>query len=114
MKVVDYCTNYYDIINFTPIEGDIITAKMINIYKKYVIETDLTDENIIKLKNLDKAMKKYIDDCIFRKDLEHCVLNLKIPKDTKNILKILVEKIVAFFNNYTEYSTRVVYISRWI
>ncbi len=114
MKLSDYCKNYYAIINFEPIEGDVITTKMISVYKKYVINSELTEENIIKLKNLDKAMKKYIDDCIFRKDLDNIILNMEIPSDTRSILRILIDKIISFFNNYTEYTTRVIYVSRWI
>ncbi len=114
-EILNHCHNFYEIINFEPLEGDNITPKMINLYRKYIFkDTELTEEKIKKIKDLDVAMKKYIDDYIFRKDMQNCILNLKIPKDTKDIIKIIIDKIIDFFKNYNVYTTRVIYISRWI
>ncbi len=113
-KILEYCEHYYEIINFEPYENDNITSKMINLYREYIFNVELNNEGIGCVKNLDKAMKRYIDDYIFRKDMQECVLNIKVPRDQKNILKLIIEKIIDFFNNYNKYTTRVIYISRWI
>ncbi len=114
-KILTYCENFYDIINFEPMEGDNVTPKMINIYHDYVFkEEELNEERIESIKNLDKAMKKYIDDYLFRKDMQSCVLSMKVQKDAGDILKILIDKIIDFFLNYSHYTTRIIYISKWI
>ncbi len=114
-KILSYCENFYEIINFEPLSGDNITPRMINIYHDYIFkEVELTDERIETIKNFDKAMKKYIDDYLFRKDVQSCVLNLNVSKDTVDIIKVIIDKIIDFFLNYNHYTTRIVYISRWI
>ncbi len=114
-EVLKHCVNFYEIINFEPIEGDNITSKMINLYREYIFKIEVLNEDIVEnLTNLDKAMKKYIDDYFFRKDMQHCILNAKISRDTKDIIKLLINKIIDFFLNYHSYTTRVIYISKWI
>ena len=41
-------------------------------------------------------------------------VNIKIRKDSKNVLKEIIKSILKIFDNYEEYTTRVIYISRWI
>ncbi len=114
-EIIKVCTNFYEIINFEPLEGDTFTPKMINLYREYIFkEEELTPERIEETRNLDKAMKRYIDDYLFRKDMQVCVTSLKVTRDTKDVIKVLIHKIIDFFLNYNEYTTRVIYISRWI
>ncbi len=114
-EILKYCENFYEIINFEPMEDDLITPKMIKLYREYIFKPlELTDERIMDIKNLDKAMKKYINDYIFRKDMQKHVKNIKISRDVKDVIKLVIDKIIDFFVNYTEYTTRIVYISRWI
>ncbi len=114
-EIISHCENFYDIINFEPLEGDTITSKMINVYKEYIFkDNNLTEDKIEEIINLDKAMKRYIDDYLFRKDMQNCVLSIKINKDASFGLKEFISKIIDFFINYNEYTTRVIYISRWI
>lgn len=115
-KVVKLCENFYDIINFESIEGDEITPKMVAIYKDYIFSRSEEDEKIVEsIVNVDKAMKRYIDDYLFRKDLQLFIKNIKIKKDeVVDVIKTIVDSVVDFFVNYHIYTTRVVYISRWI
>lgn len=114
--VISICKNFHDIINFEAIEGDDMTPKMVKIYKKYIFSVkNVTKESIENMKNLDKAMKKYIDDYFFRKDLQSCVKKIKIKcKEINEAMEILIDKIIDFFVNYNIYTTRIIYISRWI
>lgn len=113
-EVLKYCVNYYDIINFEPIKGDNITPTMVNLYKKYIFSTDLTHEDVINLQNVDRAMKKYIDDCIFRKDMQDSVLNIKVPEGTDDILKLFIDNVISFYTNYEMFTSRKIYVSKWI
>ncbi len=114
-EILKVCTNFYEIINFEPLEGDNFTPKMINLYREYIFkEENVSEERLEEIKNLDKAMKRYIDDYLFRKDMQTCISTIKVSRDTKDIIKVFIQKIVDFFLNYNEYTTRVIYISRWI
>ena len=115
-EVINCCENFYDIINFEPQKGDYVTPKIVELYKKYIFDNKYNSlsnkENIV---NLDKAIKKYIDDCLFRKDLQLCIKTMEIDiEEEKNAFKAFIERIIDFFVNYNIYTTRIIYISRWI
>ena len=42
------------------------------------------------------------------------ILEIRVKKDAKDILKEVIKSILKIFDNYEEYTTRVIYISRWI
>ena len=42
------------------------------------------------------------------------ILQIRVKKDTKDILKEIIYSIIKIFDNYEEYTTRVIYISKWI
>lgn len=113
--VLNYCPNFYKIVNFDFDEDDNMSRRLIQIYQDYIFKIDLSNVEETKLvMELDKVISRYIDDYEFRKNLKVSMLQVKIKKSCTNILKAIVESIVAIFNNYEEYTTRNVYISRWI
>ncbi len=113
--VLKYCPNFYKIMEFESFCEDGITSKLINIYREYIFHIDINNEEDIELvKDIDKVLSKYIDDYNFRKVLQDKVLTIKILKTTTNILKAFVKSIVDIFEDYEEYTTRIIYISRWI
>ncbi len=113
--VLNYCPNFYKIVNYDIDQDDNITNKLINIYQDYIFNIDLANIEETKLvKEIDNALARYIDDYEFRKNLKESILKVKIKKGCANILKTIVESIVSIFNNYEEYTTRNVYIARWI
>lgn len=113
-QIVAMCDNFYKIINFEPMEGDNITGKLIRIYQEYIFNIDINSkEDVESVLKLDSVLGKYIDDYSFRKELQKEIVKVKIV-DRKNIIKEFIENIIKIFNNYEEYTTRVIYISRWI
>ena len=58
--------------------------------------------------------RKYIDDYLFRKEMQKQIVQIRIKKDAKDILKEIIHSIIKIFDNYEEYTTRVIYISKWI
>ena len=91
-QILAFCPNFYKILSFTPYEDDKISEKLIKLYQKYIFKIDINNpEDVESVKQLDHVVSKYIDDYLFR---------------IKSILRI--------FDNYEEYTTRVIYISRWI
>lgn len=113
--VLNYCPNFHKIVNYDIDEGDNLTRKLISIYQDYVFNVDIANVEDTKLvRKIDKVLAKYIDDHGFRKNLRISMLHVKIKKSCTNILRAIVESIVAIFDNYEEYTTRNVYISRWI
>lgn len=114
-QIINYCENFYKIINFEPMENDVISTKLIRIYQEYIFNIDINNnEDISSIKELDHVIGKYIDDYLFRKELQKEIIKVSVRKDAKNVLKEIINSIIKIFNNYEEYTTRVIYISRWI
>ncbi len=109
------CVNYERIINFDYLSDDLITAKLIKVYKDYVFKTNFqTVEDYNRLKEFDYVLGKYIDDYAFRKELKKEIVHVKVKKSCTDILRAIVEGILKIFDNYMESSTRKITIARWI
>ena len=114
-QIISYCPNFYKIIDFTPYEDDKISDKLIKLYQKYIFKIDINnEEDIESIRQLDKALNKYIDDYTFRKEMQKQIFSLRVRKDAVDMLKEIINYIIKIFDNYEEYTTRVIYISKWI
>lgn len=114
-EIISYCPNFYKIINWTPYEDDKISDKVVKLYQKYIFKIDINDnEDIERIKQLDQVVNKYIDDFAFRKEMQKQIVTIKVAKNATDILKEIIKSIIKIFDNYEEYTTRVIYISRWI
>ena len=112
--ILKYCPNYYNIVNFNYKDNDVITSKLINIYKNYIFSIDLNNrEEIDRVEELDRVLSNYIHDFLFRSTLQKEIVEVKVKKDN-NVLKSLVDIIIKIFSHYEEYTTRKIYISKWI
>ena len=113
-EILKYCPNYYNIVNFDYKENDFVSEKLINIYKNYVFSIKLNNrEDIDRLQELDRVLSNYINDYLFRSTLQKEIISVEVKKDN-NIIKSLVDAIIKIFSNYEEYTTRRIYISKWI
>lgn len=113
--ILQYCPNFYHIINFEYFEDDYLSERLITLYEKFIFDINITNESDIKMASqIDKVLAKYIDDYQFRKEMKHELLELRIPKSVPNIIKAIVEGVISIFDKYEEGSTRKIYISRWI
>ena len=114
-EVLKYCPNFYRIVNFDYSNDDYITEKLISIYEDYIFKIDLANlEDIEMASKIDKVLCKYIEDYAFRKELRKELVEVRIKKSCTDILKAIVESVISIFIRYEEYTTRHIYISRWI
>ena len=114
-KILKYCPNYYQIINFNPLADDVITQKIIRMYREYIFKINIyNEEEVNQIKELDAAISKYINDFLFRKEVQRQINNTSIKRDCPDVIKFFVDLILRVFTNYEDYTTRVIYISRWI
>ncbi len=114
-KILEFCPNFYKILDFTPYEDDLMSEKIIKIYQKYIFDIDVNNpDDIASVKQLDHVISKYIDDYMFRREVQKQLTRFKIRKDAKDILKEIIKIILKIFDNYEEYTTRVIYLSKWI
>ncbi len=112
--ILKYCPNYYTIINFDFNETDMISDRLIKVYKSYIFSIDEDNrEDIERVQELDNVLANYIKDYLFRSTLQKEIVTVQVRKDN-NILKSLVDIIIRIFTNYEEYTTRKIYISKWI
>ncbi len=114
-EIINLCPNYYKIINFHPIDDDKITDKIFALYKEYIFSVNINDEaSVNEIKELDYALGKYINDYSFRREVQKAIMSFKVKNGTQNILKAFIEVILKTYANYEDFTTRVIYISRWI
>ena len=113
-EILNYCPNYYNIVNFDFQDGDTISEKLVSIYKNYVFSINvLNNEDLNKVQELDKVLSNYINDYVFRSTLKKEIVTVKVNRDS-NLLSNLVDAILKIFTRYEEYTTRQLYISKWI
>ncbi|MBQ7031152.1 MAG: hypothetical protein IJN13_02115 [Bacilli bacterium] len=113
-EILKYCPNYYNIVNFDFQENDLISEKLVNIYKSYVFSINVqNDEELERVQELDRVLSNYIADYLFRSTLQKEIVTVRVKKDN-NIIRNLVDIIIKIFSNYEEYTTRKLYISKWI
>lgn len=113
--VIDYCPNFYRIVNFEYFEEDTVTDKLIKIYKDFIFKANLDNrEDMNMVKRIDYVLGKYIDDYFFRRRMQQEIFKIKVTNTYTNILKTIVEGIIFIFNKYEEDTKRNIYISRWI
>lgn len=114
-QIINLCPNFYKIINFDVFDGDNYTGKLIRIYQEYIFNIDLANqEDVDLIIKFDTILGKYIDDYIFRKELQDKMLTIKVQKNTPNILETIIKAIIKIFDTYQEDTTKVIYISRWV
>lgn len=112
--ILEYCPNYYKIKNYDFDENDFLTLKIINIYEDFIFDIDIKNENdITKIKELDKILGKYIEDYNFRKDVKQSLMNIRVRRES-NIINVIVDHLINFFENYEDGYTRNIYFARWI
>lgn len=112
--IISRCPNFYKIINYDYYKEDIITKKIINIYRSYIFNTSPNNnEEMKKAIELDKALNKYINDIYFRKELQNRFKYYEIVTTT-NIVNSLVDNIINVYENYKEGTTRSIYVAKWI
>jgi len=113
-EILKYCPNYYNIVNFDFKENDLISEKLVNIYKTYVFSINIQNlDELNKVQELDRVLSNYIQDYLFRNTLQKEIVTVKVRNDN-NIICNLVDIIIKIFSNYEEYTTRKIYISKWI
>ena len=113
-EILKYCPNYYNIVNFDFQENDLISEKLVNIYKSYVFSINVqNDAELERVQELDRVLSNYIADYLFRSTLQKEIVTVRVKKDN-NIIRNLVDIIIKIFSNYEEYTTRKLYISKWI
>ena len=114
-EVLKYCPNFYKIMEFESETEDGVTQKLINVYREYIFRVNLENQEDVELvKNVDDVYAKYIDDFNFRNTLKEKILQIKILRDTKDVLKAFMLSVLEIFENYQSYTTRVICMSRWI
>ena len=113
-EVLKYCPNYYNIVNFDFEDGDMISIKLVNIYKSYIFSININNsEEVERAEEIDRVLANYIHDYLFRSTLQKEIVTVKVKKDN-NIIKSIVDVIIKIFMSYEEYTTRKIYISKWI
>lgn len=114
-QILKYCPNFYKIINFNPLQEDQLTSKIIKIYQEYIFKINLNNkQDVEEIQKLDTAIAKYINDYSFRKEVQRQIVKVKVKNTCTDILKFFIDAILNIFASYQDYTTRVIYVSRWI
>ena len=112
--ILKHCPNFYNIINFDYFEDDYISEKLVQIYKDFIFNIDLNNqEDIEMIKQIDLVINKYMVDYYFRKEMQRSMLNIRVQK-TDNIIRDIAKSIIECFESYESGYTRNIYFARWI
>ena len=112
--VLNYCKNFERITN-TDFLGDTLSLQLVKIYKDYIFNIDLTqEEEIENVIEIDKIMGRYIDDYLFRKTLKQELVKVRVKRSCGDIIRTIVENIIEIFHRVEFEQTRKIYISKWI
>ncbi len=112
--ILNYCKNFERIVNTDFLEGDTLSIQLVRIYKDFIFNIELTEQEIQKAIEIDKIMGRYIDDYLFRKTLKQELTKVKVKKSCSDIIKTIVENIIEIFHRVEFEQTRKIYISKWI
>ena len=113
--VLNYCKNFKRITNTDFLEGDTLSLQLVKIYKDYIFNIDLTqEEEIENVIEIDKIMGRYIDDYLFRKTLKQELVKVRVKRSCGDIIRTIVENIIEIFHRVEFEQTRKIYISKWI
>lgn len=112
--ILSYCPYFYKIINFEFYEDDVISKKLIMLYRDYIFNVDVTNKrDIAKAQRLDLILNKYIDDYVFRKTLQKDILSINVlDGETKE--QVFISGIFSIYDAYESGYTRNIYFARWI
>lgn len=112
--ILKHCPHFYKILDFEIYEDDAISSKLISLYKEYIFSLDATNEReLAKAEKIDLIISKYIDDYLFRKEIQRECVNIRI-EPTQDITTGLIEGIFNLYDNYENGYTRNIYFARWI
>lgn len=113
--ILGYCPNFDKIINADFIVEDVLSRELVKIYRDFIFRININEEeDILKVKELDQTMGKYVDDYFFRKTMQQEILRMKVKKNARDVIRLIVDSIISIFKRYEEESTRKIYISKWI
>ena len=70
-------------------------------------------DEVDSLEKIDYVLNKYIEDYMFRKQLQKDVMNIRV-KTSDNFIKKAIEAILGFYDSYEAGYTRNIYFARWI
>ena len=113
--ILKHCPYFYKIINFEYDEGDNISSKLVDIYKNFIFNIDIDNEEDLKrVEKIDFVLNKYIEDYFFRKDMKSRLLDVRVSKNAPNFIKNLIDSIISAFDSYEMDYTRNIYFARWI
>lgn len=113
--ILNYCKDYYRIINEEFSELDFMTGKLIQIYQSYIFSINVKSKlDRKRITALNNAVVRYFDDREFKKSLTNFLISLKVSKKESNVLLYIVNAIIKEHEKYMEGLTRNLYIPRWI
>lgn len=113
--VLNYCKDYYRIINEEFSSIDIMSDKIIRIYQTFIFSIDVKNKSDIKkISELNNAVVRYFDDREFKKMLTNFLMSLKVSKKETDVMRYISEAIIKEYNKYMEGFTRNLYIPKWI
>ena len=113
--VLNYCRNFDYIMNTDFLEGDTLSARLVDIYKDFIFKIDISnEEDLKKAVEIDAVMGKYVVDYAFRKKLQEEMRQIKVKRGTTDMIRAIVDGLIEIFRKYEIDATRKIYISKWI
>lgn len=115
VEILKLCRNYKEIVECEFLDDDVFSKKMVDFYKKFVSAVDLSNnESIMKIRSLDNALLKYMEDYKFAKRLRDTIDVSSVISDSFSYLNEFMDYIVIFSDEYENTKDNVVAQTKWI
>ena len=114
-KILENCPHFDMIVHYEYPYGDTLSKKLIDWYRELVFSANGNNENqLLLIRALDYSLYLYVRDNKYKKEIRRVLTEEELTFDSKDIIKDVINKLIAFTNDYQKEEVREVSVARWL
>ena len=114
-KILENCPHFDMIVHYEYPYGDTLSKKLIDWYRELVFSANGNNENqLLLIRALDYSLYLYVRDNKYKREIRRVLTEEELTFDSKDIIKDVINKLIAFTNDYQKEEVREVSVARWL